>query len=288
MHFFCIEGDLPPETPRLLRAACERRQVEYLPVDATTADLTLLPRPAPGDILFRPATSEGAILVEQFLFRDDLGTIYTAPSGPSFAPADLTLLYERSGLPVTRTLPGSSNDRDVLRAAVVALGGLPVVVKFPGLSGGRGVLRVESLAALFSLMDLAQARGETPELCEFVPDAVHWRLVVVGERVVSAYKNVNDADDFRSSTDEDPANYAVVPTAQMVELALLATQLNGVSFAGVDLLQDRAGRLYVLEANSPCYFATAELAVGTDVSGALVEHLVAVARARTAGKARPT
>lgn len=280
MRFFCIEDDLPPETPRLLRAACLRRRLDYVAVDAGAVDLTRLSPPVPGDIVFRPATSERAIAVEQHLFRVDVGSVYTAPEGPSFACAEPTLLYERSGLPVARTTPGVTADRAALRAVVDVLGGLPVVVKFPGLSGGRGVLRVESLAGLFSLMDLAEARGDVPELCAFVADAVHWRLVVVGERVVSAYKNVNDDDDFRSSANDDPANYRVEPTAEMKDIAVLATQLNGVSFAGVDILQDPQGRLFLLEANSPCYFATAELAVGTDVSGAIVDHLVDVARRR--------
>lgn len=280
MRFFCIEHDLPPETPRLLRAACARRHLDYVAVDAGAVDLTRLSPPVAGDILFRPATSERAIAVEQHLFRDDLGSVFTAPEGPSFACPEPSLLYERSGLPIARTLPGVRADRGWLRGAVDWLGGLPVVVKFPGLSGGRGVLRVDSLAGLFSLMDLAEARGDVPELCAFVDNAVHWRLVVVGDRVVSAYKNVNDDDDFRSSSDDNPANYRVEASADMIELAVLATQLNGVSFAGVDILQNARGELFLLEANSPCYFATAELVVGTDVSGAIVEHLVDVARTR--------
>jgi hypothetical protein len=32
--------------------------------------------------------------------------------------------------------------------------------------------------------------------------------------------------------------------------------------------------LYVLESNNPCYFASGQLAIGTDVSGAMVEHLL--------------
>jgi hypothetical protein len=280
VRFFCIEDDLPPETPRLLRAACARRHLDYVAVDVAAVDLTRLSPPVAGDVVFRPSTSERAILVEQHLYRPDVGSVFTAPEGPSFACPDPVLLYERSGLPIAKTVPGMSADRQHLRAVVDALGGLPVVVKFPGFSGGRGVLRVESLAGLFSLMDLAQARGDVPDLCAFVANAVHWRLVVCGDRVVSAYKNVNDADDFRSSSDDDPANYRVEPTPEMTEIAVLATQLNGVSFAGVDLLQDPHGRLFLLEANSPCYFATAELAVGTDVSGAIVDHLVAVARRR--------
>jgi hypothetical protein len=284
VRFFCIEDDLPPETPRLLRAACARRHIAYVAVDAAAVDLTRLSPPVAGDVVFRPATSERAIAVEQHLYRPDVGSVFTAPEGPSYACPDPLLLYERSGLPIAKTVPGVSADRQHLRAVVDALGGLPVVVKFPGFSGGRGVLRVESLAGLFSLMDLAQARGDVPDLCAFVADAVHWRLVVAGDRVVSAYKNVNDADDFRSSSDDDPANYRVEPTPEMTEIAVLATQLNGVSFAGVDILQDPRGRLFLLEANSPCYFATAELAVGTDVSGAIVDHLVAVARRRAQGR----
>ena len=50
-------------------------------------------------------------------------------------------------------------------------------------------------------------------------------------------------------------------------------------FGGVDILEHSSGRLYVLESNNPCYFASAQLAIGTDVSGAIVEYLLQKASA---------
>ena len=47
---------------------------------------------------------------------------------------------------------------------------------------------------------------------------------------------------------------------------------------GFDILVHASGRHYLLEANFPCYFALPETIAGVDVSGALVEHLVAKSR----------
>ena len=41
----------------------------------------------------------------------------------------------------------------------------------------------------------------------------------------------------------------------------------------VDVLEHPSGRLYLLEANSPCYFPQAE-EYGADVAGALLEYLL--------------
>ena len=51
-----------------------------------------------------------------------------------------------------------------------------------------------------------------------------------------------------------------------------------MELAGVDILQHPSGRLYLLEANFPCYFAHAQTLAGVDVAGAMVEHLMAKAR----------
>ena len=38
------------------------------------------------------------------------------------------------------------------------------------------------------------------------------------------------------------------------------------------------GRLYLLESNFPCYFATPQEAVGTDVAGAMLDFLIEKSR----------
>lgn len=49
-------------------------------------------------------------------------------------------------------------------------------------------------------------------------------------------------------------------------------------FGGVDILEHPTGRLYLLESNFPCYFATPQEVIGTDVAGAMLEYLVEKSR----------
>jgi hypothetical protein len=67
------------------------------------------------------------------------------------------------------------------------------------------------------------------------------------------------------------------------EIAVAAVRALGHEFGGVDILEHPSGRLNVLESNNPCYFASAQLAIGTDVSGAMVEHLLQKAGGLEAG-----
>jgi glutathione synthase/RimK-type ligase-like ATP-grasp enzyme len=118
-------------------------------------------------------------------------------------------------------------------------------------------------------------------LVSFIPDAMHWRLVVVGDRVVTAYKNPTRPNDFRSEPSDQRADYGLTPPPEMAALAVRATAVAGTYFAGVDVLEHPSGRLYVLEANFPCYFPQAESYGAADVSGALVAFLLAQVDAAT-------
>ena len=122
------------------------------------------------------------------------------------------------------------------------------------------------------------ARGEVPLLCAYVPDAVHWRVVVVGDRAVAAYANPVAADDSRSFGSSDPADFIAASTPRLAALAVAVVRALRVEFGGVDIFVHESGRLFRLEANFPCYFALAETVAGIPVAGAMIDHLLAEAR----------
>jgi ribosomal protein S6--L-glutamate ligase len=170
-------------------------------------------------------------------------------------------------------------DRALLKSYVAALGGFPVVLKLAGGEGGVGVLRADSLPALYSLVDHVLHQAQMPTLSAYVDGAVHHRVVVVGHRAVATYRNVNHEDDFRSHAPDDPSAYSAAVPPRLAKLALAAARTIRVELAGVDILEHPSGRLYLLEANFPCYHPQAETGGGIDVSGAMVEHLLAKAAA---------
>src|SRR4029077_3817749 len=81
-------------------------------------------------------------------------------------------------------------------------------------------------------------------------------------------------DDFRTSGSEQEEDYRVPAPSGLEETAVAAVHALGHEFGGVDILEHHSGRLYVLESNNPCYFASGQLAIGTDISGAMIEHLL--------------
>lgn len=272
----CVDDAVPSETVDLLRAASGERGVGFARIDAGRFDFTTAAPLPPGSLLYRPAVSTAAMRVEQALLGDGVATFHRSRLAWSFHPASASLHFERSGLPVPRTVPVVRPDRDRLRHYVDWLGGLPVVLKVPGGEGGVGVMRVDSLASLFSVVDYLHGSGREPMLMAYVADAVHWRVIVVGDRAVSAYRNPIERDDFRSIAGGETASGAGAAPAAVGALAIAATRASWTHFAGVDILEHTSGRLYLLEANFPCYFAHAQQVTGIDVAGAMLDFLLGV------------
>jgi glutathione synthase/RimK-type ligase-like ATP-grasp enzyme len=268
-------------TLSLLRAACEQRSVEPFFIDAATFDFEPGRQLRKGDLLYRPAVSAIAGLVEQFLWDRQVATFYQDPAGPFFTHTNPVLLYQRAGLPVPRSVPVTNDDRGLLRKYTAELGGFPLVLKLDGYEGGVGVIRVDSLAALFSLADYTLESGKIALLCAYVEQAVHWRVIVLAGRAVASYRNVVEDDDFRSSATEDPDDCRAPLPDGAAGIAIRAAQLLRLDLAGVDLLEHPSGRLYLLEANFPCYFAHAQELAGVDVAGAMVDHLASKSRSLT-------
>lgn len=269
-----IDDGVPETGTRFLKASCEQRGVEFVPIHPGAFDFSTSERLRPGELLYRPAVSFAAQRVEQMLYAPGVATFYTDPEGIYFSCHNPSLLFERSGLPIPRTIFCGTGNRELLTRYAERLGGFPLVFKIPGFSTGVGVGRIDSLAGLFSFADLALALGRHPLLMAYVPDSVHWRMVVVGDRAVAAYRNVIRADDFRSTATRDEADYATAAGAGLTDLAVRATRALRLEFAGVDILEHPSGRAYLLEANFPCYYAQAQDVAGVDISGAMIDHLI--------------
>lgn len=277
MRFACIVDDTPAETVRLLEEACAARRIPFDLVDASTFDYEPSRRLVPGDLLYRPAVSEAARTIELFLYAPGVATFYARPEGIYSDPRIQRLLLERRGVPVPPSIYCNTSDRERLDAYAARLGGYPIVAGLGG-EGGRGTLRFDSSASFYAGMDFCVDHGLIPALSAFVPDAMHWRVVVVGGRAVAGYKNPVKPGDFRSKPSADPADYTSEVEPALAQLACAAAAASDVEMAGVDILRAPGRADVVLEANFPCYFPKAQLVAGIDVAGAIVDALAAKAR----------
>jgi len=276
MRFFCIDDAVPEQTVRLLRIACELREIPFVHIRAGIFEYDATQRPRAGDLMYRPAVSATAQRVEQWLAGPGVATFHTDPEGVHFPATNPGLIFEAHGLPVPRTFYCQTADRQLLLARAQACGGFPVVLKVPGHSRGIGVMRADSPEALVSLVDFALSAGRTPMLMPYV-EAEHWRVVVVGDRAVAAYRNPRDVHDFRSYGSTNPVDFTCDVPGPLANLALRAVHAQRLELGGVDILEHSSGRLYLLEANFPLYHAHAEEVADIDVSGSMVEHLAAKA-----------
>ena len=274
MRFYCVNDSVWHTTIALLRGSCEARGIEFIEVDARAFDYAKHRKLANGDLLYRPAGSMAAVRVEQFLFNPGVVSFYRSRERIFFQPMTAPLLFQHANLPIPRTVSCSTARRDTIRGLVEQVGGLPIVVKVLGDSGGVGVMRVDSFAVLFSVLGFVLAQGHDPLLCAYIDQATHWRLIVLGDAIVAAYRNEPITDDFRTYAPTDPSAYTTTVRPDLARVAIRAVEVSQTEFGGVDVLEDPAGNLYVLEANFPCYFAHPQEVAHIDISGMMVEYLV--------------
>lgn len=277
MRFCCVNDLVPLGTVTALRRACEARDLAFVEVDARTFDFDPARRLAAGDLLYRPATSLAAMRVEQFLYTPSVATFYARPDRIFYTPISSALVLQQAGVPMPPAIHCATTNRDVLRGYVEQLGGFPIVAKMLGQSNGIGVIRVDSWPTLHSLMEYALSQNQNPLLSTYIDPAVHWRVIVVGANAVAAYRNAPQTDGFRSMVTKNLDDYPLAVDPALGALAVRATQALQLAFSGVDILQQPAGPLWVLEANFPCYFLQAQEVRGIDIAGQMVDFLQAKA-----------
>ncbi len=270
----CVDDTAAPESAAALARACTALGVDFRHVFADEVD-PRAPALDVGEMLYCVSTSAAAERVERQLWQPGVATFHRGPDGPFCQHTDPLRALSRAGLPVPRFVVPARGGAVDAATLVEWLGGLPVVVKAPGGEGGVGTLRADSLPGLAGTLDLMFSRGLTPVLMSYVPDAMHLRLVVVGDRVVTAYRNPVAEGDFRSRPSGDAADYEIEVDPEVAAVAVAAAHCVGTDFAGVDVLAHPSGRFYLLEANSPCYFPQAEAFGRVDVARAMVEALLA-------------
>lgn len=142
-------------------------------------------------------------------------------------------------VPHTLILPASPEG--VERAADEL--GFPMVVKEPRNSMGRGVWKVESrreLAARAAQLDVLYAQ-------EYLEEDRDLRVVVVGDRVVTAYWRIGGDGFHHNVACGGELSWDGVPP-EVPELALSLARDLGVDHAGFDLMLSD-GRPYLLELN---------------------------------------
>jgi RimK family alpha-L-glutamate ligase len=193
-------------------------------------------------------------------------------------------LLREAGLPSVDTVV-CERAADAM-AAVRAFG--DAVIKPIFGSMGHGIVRVSDPDVAFRVVKTL----ETTRAVFYVQRAIDhggrdYRLFVVGGRVLAAIERRAADGDWRSNVARGATATPFDAPAEWRDLAVRAAAAIDADYAGVDLLQDPDGRVYVLEVNGIPGWEGLQQATGVDVAGAIVEHVAA--RVKVArGVARPT
>lgn len=174
------------------------------------------------------------------------------------------------GLPVPETITCEGFEQAMV--AFARLGGDVVVKPLFG-SEGRGIVRVSDPDLAHRVFRTLERIGAVLYLQRFVRHPGYdIRVLVLDGRPVGSVKRTNPHD-FRTNVSRDAQAEVHMPTDQEVELALRAARCTETRFAGIDLLYDEQGQLYVIEVNAVPGWRAFERATGIPVAERVIESI---------------
>ena len=159
-----------------------------------------------------------------------------------------SFFLQRAGLPTPRTFAKVDRAEAEAIASRVLGEGRKLVQKPLFGAQGKGLRLISSLADLASPEEV----NGVYYLQEFIPPAQEhhqdWRLFVCRGRVIAAM--IRHGSSWITNIKQGARAKAAIASQELVELALRAASCVGADYAGVDIIQGRDGRMFVLEVNS--------------------------------------
>ncbi|MEP7226727.1 MAG: RimK family alpha-L-glutamate ligase [Gemmatimonadales bacterium] len=284
MRFGVLAARTGWHTNELVRAAAERgHQAVVLPYEGLVATIG----PASG-LRSRSTELDGvdAVLariipsgsLEQIIFRvdalhrlEDRGVrVMNSPRAIERTVDKFwtSALLEQCGVPTPETVICDSAEEAM--AAFRALG--DVIVKPLFGSMGLGMVRVSDEEMAFRVFrTIEQIRGVYYLQRTIDHEGVDIRAFVVGGRVLGAIERRSTG--WRTNLARGGTARGVALSEELRALAVRAAAAVGADYAGVDLLADRKGKVYVLEVNGIPGWKGLQEATSIDVAGRLVDFL---------------
>jgi ribosomal protein S6--L-glutamate ligase len=163
--------------------------------------------------------------------------------------------------------------KDVL-PAIERLGGAPIIIKLLEGTQGIGVILAESIRVAEAIIQTLQSARQNVLIQKFVAESkgTDIRAFVVGNQVAAAMRRVAQGQEFRSNIHRGGRPEPVQLEPAYERAAVRATQLIGLRFAGVDILEGQDGP-QILEVNSAPGLQGIEETTGVDVAGAIIDYV---------------
>lgn len=146
--------------------------------------------------------------------------------------------------PATYVTPTASAAKSILKTM-----NYPIIMKFPSGTQGKGVMFAESYAAASSILDALDSLKQPFLIQEYIEtNGSDIRVLVVGNKVVAAYKRKAQANEKRSNIHAGGTGERTLASPAVIKIAIETAQTLGVGICGVDILEGPKGPV-VIEAN---------------------------------------
>lgn len=156
------------------------------------------------------------------------------------------LALQQHNIPMPRTYisPTIDTAKELLKRV-----NYPIVMKFPEGTQGKGVMFADSIASAASLLDALVALKQPVIIQEYIEtDGTDIRAIVVGDKVVAAYRRKAQLEEKRSNIHAGGSGESVQLDRETIKIAIDTAKALGVDLCGVDILEGHSGPL-VIEAN---------------------------------------
>lgn len=217
-------------------------------------------------------TFYGSSMIRQFEMQKVFSTLSSLALVRSRDKLRATQILARNSVGIPKTaFANHPNDIDSL---IQQVGGTPLIVKLLEGTQGLGVVLAETKKAAKSVIEAFYGLSANILVQEFIAEAngADIRAIVVGGRVVAAYKRQGKEGDFRSNIHRGGSGQKIKLTKVEKDAAVAAAKALGLEIAGVDMLQSERGPL-ILEVNSSPGLKGVETTTGVDVAGKIIEYI---------------
>lgn len=189
-----------------------------------------------------------------------------------------------AGLPVPETIVCESAETAL--QAFHDLGGDVVVKPIFG-AEGRGIMRVSDPDLAFRAFRTLERLDNVLYLQQFIAHPGYdTRIVVLDGQVLGGMRRHNSLD-FRTNVSRNGKAVQCDVSAIEADFGLRAAEATGTQFAGVDLLTDQSGQLYVIEVNGVPGWRAFAHATGIDVAERVIASLETQLAVRTGTTLEP-
>ncbi len=217
--------------------------------------------------------------LEQIVFRMDalhrleqIGVRVVNPASGIERTVDkyyTSFLLSDAGIPTPRTLV--AEDFETALAACREMG--DVVIKPLFGSEGKGLVRVSDEETAYRVLRSWELNRYIFYVQQYLP---HFRqdirAFVAGGRVVAAM--LRKGDGWKTNFSQGAELSPVCLTLEQEELAVRATRLLGLDYAGVDLMPAEDGKVYVIEINSIPGWRGLQTTTSLNIAASILDPLV--------------